>query len=109
MMKLTCTAMECVNNSSGLCTAKKIKVIGEYTHYGSNTHCYTFGEKVTENTISNASNINFLGEMVPNVDCTAEECYYNKNRICGANSIMVSGGATHSMDGTACETYEERR
>lgn len=119
MMKLTCTATKCVNNDSGLCSAKNIKVIGEYTHYGAATHCYTFREDTVKNAISNSSNINFAGQMKqvfssddilmnPEVACTAEECYHNHNGMCVANSIMVSGGLTDSMDGTACKTYVEK-
>jgi len=47
-----------------------------------------------------------------NVKCGVENCHYNNNRTCHANSLEVNAlgdGHARTSDGTCCTTFVERK
>jgi hypothetical protein len=115
---LSCSATNCVNNMSGVCSAITINVFGSNAHSSQNTKCETFAEKGIKNALSNALNMNVVGEvkqvfnsesivMSPNIRCNASSCMHNENNLCAADNIMVSGMGAITSDRTKCETFKE--
>jgi len=113
---LTCSAVNCVHNVNGLCSANKIQVTGINASNSSGTQCGTFVEKSILNAITNMANMNVPGEirqllnnstisMSPKIGCEASNCRFNKDRICVANRIQVMGPGANTSAGTQCETF----
>ncbi len=113
---LSCSATNCVNNMSGICSAGTIHITGATAHTSESTQCETFAEKGLKNSLANVLNMNLVGEikqaftnetieMSPNIKCEARNCRYNHDELCHAPNIMVNGmGALHS-ERTRCETF----
>jgi hypothetical protein len=115
---LSCSATNCVNNMSGVCSAITINVFGSNAHSSEKTQCETFVEKGIKNALSNVLNMNVLGEvkqafnsgsivMSPNIRCNAASCLHNENNLCAADNIMVSGMGAITSERTKCETFKE--
>jgi hypothetical protein len=115
---LSCSATNCVNNMSGLCSASTINVFGSNAHSSESTQCETFAEKGLKNSLSNVLNNNIIGEfqqvfnsesimMSPSIRCSATSCVYNENNLCSADNIMVSGVGAITSVRTQCETFKE--
>ncbi|MDP4090449.1 MAG: DUF1540 domain-containing protein [Bacillota bacterium] len=114
--RLSCSAVNCVHNMSGLCSANRILVNGMSAHSSSGTQCETFAEKGLKNAITHFTNINISGEirqlmdrdgihMYPEVGCNAVSCRYNDDRKCQADGLMIMGAHAETSDGTYCETF----
>ena len=43
------------------------------------------------------------------LDCTVDNCVYNKSKCCCKGDIMVGGKQAKDMDGTCCESFSEKR
>ena len=116
---LSCTATNCVNNLSGICSANTINVSGLSAHTSESTQCETFAEKGLKNSLSNVLNMNVLGEikqvfnngsieMSPSIRCEAVNCLHNSKEICAAENIMVNGIGALTSAKTECETFEPK-
>lgn len=115
---LSCSATNCVNNMSGVCSAITINVFGSNAHSSEKTECETFAEKGIKNALANALNMNVVGElkqvfnsesivMSPSIRCSAISCIHNENNLCDADNIMVSGIGAKTSGKTQCETFRE--
>lgn len=115
---LSCTATNCVNNMSGICSASTINVSGSNAHSSEGTQCDTFAEKGLRNSLANVLNMNVVGEikqvfnsesieMSPNIRCNARNCEHNEDNLCAADNIMVNGLGALTSGRTQCETFEE--
>lgn len=119
MGKLGCSAMNCVNNVSGLCSANVILIKGHNASTSSGTECSTFAEKSFRNAVTSVANTNYVGEvkqmfsdnseilMSPDVQCEARKCLYNKRGLCSADNLVVFGPGAINAYGTVCETFIE--
>jgi hypothetical protein len=117
--KLSCSAVSCVNNMNGLCSANSINVRGSVAHTSSGTECETFAQKGFMNAVRNLGNMNIAGEirqlvrgddaveMSPGIRCAAVNCVYNMNRVCGASNVQIYGPGAATSEGTECETFRE--
>lgn len=116
--KLSCSAVNCVNNMNGLCSANVINVRGSEAHTSSGTDCETFAQKGFVNAFKNLGNMNIAGEirqlvkrdeveMSPGIKCGAANCVYNVNRACSANNVQIYGPGAATSEGTECETFRE--
>ena len=115
---LSCSATNCVNNMSGLCSADTINVFGSNAHSSEKTQCETFAEKGIKNALANVLNNNIVGEfqqvfnsesivMSPSIRCNATSCTHNENNLCAADNVMVSGIGAITSGRTQCETFKE--
>ncbi len=115
---LSCSATNCVNNMSGLCSAGTINVFGPSARSSESTQCETFAEMGLRNSLANVTNMNVVGEfkqvfnsesivMSPIIRCNAARCIHNKNNICAADNVMVSGVSAITSLRTQCETFKE--
>lgn len=114
MSKLICSAINCLNNIDGLCTARNI-----YIKQGVNrkTYCETFASRTFKNALASMTNINFAGEirqafnkkdivMSPNIVCSADKCSYNMKGECVALNVQIYGVTCNNSQCTQCETFE---
>jgi hypothetical protein len=113
---LSCSALNCVHNLGGLCSANSIEVVGYNATSSSHTHCKTFAEKNLKNALTHVANMNIPGEirqlfsnsgvhMSPKIHCEAVECAYNEQRICAAPRVQIVGDSADTTDDTNCETF----
>ncbi|MBU3179668.1 DUF1540 domain-containing protein [Clostridium psychrophilum] len=116
---LSCTATNCVNNMSGICSASTINISGVKAYTTEATQCETFSQKGLKNSINNVLNMNVVGEikqvfnndtieMSPSIRCDAINCMHNSKKICAAENIMVNGIGAVSSVKTECETFKEK-
>lgn len=117
-VKLSCSALGCVQNMSGLCGANSIEIFVSNAHCSAATQCNTFSEKGLKNAITNMVNMNVVGEvkqiftessieMSPKIECEAVACRYNDNKLCCATNIQIIGSSTEGKEDTQCETFTE--
>lgn len=115
---LTCTATNCVNNISSICSARTIHVSGSDAHSSEETQCENFAEKGLKNSLINVLNMNVIGElkqsfnsesieMSPRIRCDAKNCKHYEDKICLAEDIVMYGKDALSNEKTECETFEE--
>ncbi|WP_298842429.1 DUF1540 domain-containing protein [Clostridium sp.] len=115
---LSCTATNCVNNMSGICSAETINILGSNVHSCEETQCETFAEKGLKNSINNVFNMNVVGEikqifnndkiqMSPRIGCEVTNCLHNRDEECVAHNIMVHGRGALKSEKTECETFKE--
>jgi len=116
---LSCTATNCVNNMSGICSASTIEILGSNAHSREETQCDTFAEKGLKNSFNNVFNMNVIGEvkqafnnetieMSPKIICEVINCMYNADDKCEAHNIMVYGKDAICCEKTECETFKEQ-
>ncbi|MBX4263592.1 DUF1540 domain-containing protein [Clostridium estertheticum] len=115
---LSCTATNCVNNMSGICSASTINILGSNVHSKEETQCETFAEKGLKNSFNNVLNMNVIGEikqafnndkieMSPKIECQVINCVHNRDEECVAHNIMVNGREALSSEKTECQTFKE--
>jgi hypothetical protein len=115
---LSCNALNCVHNTSGLCSANKILVDGMSASTSNETNCHTFAEKGLKNALTNMLNMNVAGEMrqifnkssismSPEIACEATKCVYNMDKVCSAQNVQIIGSSANTSDDTKCETFRE--
>lgn len=118
-LELSCSALDCVHNLSGLCSANKIHVLGAGAHSSTETMCDTFA-KGFKNAVTHVTNMNVAGEikqlftnstieMSPIIKCEAINCIYNEERVCRADNVMIYGPRADGSEGTQCETFRKGR
>lgn len=118
-VQLSCSALSCVHNMSGLCSAGTIHVLGSGAHTSNQTMCNTFAEKGFKNAVTHLPNMNVVGEvkqlftknsieMNPGVKCEAVNCTYNDGRACHADYVQIYGPRANASEGTQCETFIQR-
>ncbi|MDP4145042.1 MAG: DUF1540 domain-containing protein [Bacillota bacterium] len=120
MADLMCSALSCVNNLNGFCSATVIHVYGESAGYSDETKCNTFAEKGIINAFSNLANMNIPGEirqlfsgntieMSPIIKCDAVKCVYNKHEKCSAKNVEIIGDKLEKSKITKCDTFINKR
>jgi len=117
---LSCSATNCVNNISAICSARTIHISGKDAHSSEGTQCENFAEKGLKNSLINVLNMNVVGEfkqvfnsdsieMSPRIRCEAINCKHNEKKLCLAENILVYGKDALCSEKTECETFEEEK
>lgn len=115
---LSCTATDCVNNMSGICSAITIHVSGSNAHNSEATQCKTFAHRGLKNSVTNVLNMNVVGEikqvfnhesivMNPRIKCEATNCVHNAKKVCVAENIMIEEVGELDTLKTQCDTFKE--
>lgn len=115
---LSCSALNCVHNMSGLCSANQIHVIGGNAYTSAETMCDTYAEKGIGNAFAHITNVNIGGQlkqvftnrsiqMSPVIKCDAMICAYNEDRACSAPNVQIHGSDASTSEGTQCETFRK--
>lgn len=116
MGDLICSAVNCVNNVEGLCSAVNIHVNGKSALNSAQTSCRTFAEKGFMNALSSIPNTNVVGEikqifnaediaMSPHIICDAVNCRHNSSGLCCAGYIQINGAGSRHGGDVNCETF----
>jgi hypothetical protein len=114
MSKLICSAINCLSNIDGLCTAKTIHINGGLAK---KTYCETFSNRTLKSALASMTNINLVGEirqafnkdnivMNPNILCRASDCSYNMKGQCVALNVQIYGATCNNNQCTQCETFQ---
>lgn len=115
---LSCTATDCVNNVSGICSAITIHVLGLTANNSEATRCKTYSQKGLKNSLANVLNLNVVGElkqvfnheaivMNPRVRCEAINCIHNEEKVCRAKNLLIEGISELDTVKTHCDTFKE--
>lgn len=100
MTRLDCSVHNCANNNDNYCCISSIYVGGRNAKKKSNTDCESFIKK-------NNGFTNCTVNPNPNVEisCEANNCIYNSNNICTAESITVTGKCANCTEDTICSSF----
>ncbi|MGL5417536.1 MAG: DUF1540 domain-containing protein [Clostridium sp.] len=120
MTTLGCSVQKCVNNEGGFCGANSILISGADAYTSHQTQCENYEPETILNAFKAIPNTNFLGELAqivstrdeikitPEVVCTAENCLYNNEGMCGATNIIIIENNINRKR-NQCETFIEGR
>lgn len=100
MPSLVCNVSTCGHNKSNLCCKEGIQVGGENAFTSEATCCESFTEKTKDFLNSTET-----PQASMSVICEAENCVYNKIRMCNAESISIAGGPVSSAGKTECNSF----
>ncbi|MEA4920238.1 MAG: DUF1540 domain-containing protein [Clostridiaceae bacterium] len=105
MTDLKCSATTCQHNQSNLCVLNAIHVDGSAACHSSETSCSSFAPKT--NSFTNSVN---KADAKPEtkIKCHAQECVYNKDMLCSADSVQISGPSADRAVETECATFKAR-
>lgn len=103
MPLLVCSAQSCVYNDGMYCSKGDILVGGEEAKTSCETCCTSFKERTME---SGKSSMGTPSQKIE-VACEATECQYNKNRVCDAGKIDISGASARKSEQTECSTFRK--
>lgn len=99
MTKLTCGVYSCAHHKGNCCCNSNIKVSGKEACSCDETCCDSYAPKGNENAVV-TQNPNPTLE----IECSAEECIYNKEHKCHANNVSINniGSAAN------CSTFTKK-
>ena len=108
MNKVECNVDNCSHFSNNYCGLDQIKVDGPAAKEKYQTCCLSFDEK--KPGMSNSSVSSSSASIQTGISCKAENCAYNSNSKCDADSICVgcSAGNPTVKSSTECDTFIER-
>lgn len=98
---LDCTVKTCHFNVDERCSLDKIKVEGKDAHTTEGTECHSFKPR-KENCHSNVVG---MPDAHSKIECSAENCHYNKNHECHAENIGIVGSDACEKRDTECVTF----
>lgn len=104
MTRLDCSVTGCVHNAENCCCRGSITVDGKTAKDKCGTCCASFDEK----TGSGFKNVFKTPEGELRVSCEAENCIYNKNKLCSADHIGIVGGNATEAHQTECSAFKAR-
>lgn len=105
MTQLKCSANTCLSNCSGLCALNGIHVDGSTACKCSETCCGSFTPKM-DSTTNSINRIDVRPDT--KIKCHANECVYNKNMQCSADSVQIAGPGADRCGDTQCATFKTR-
>lgn len=105
MNKIECTVDNCSHNNRGTCYANRVNIGGKGADSSCETCCGSFLDKLNYSTLTNNTNSNGACDCLV---CNVVSCGYNNNKLCGAESISVSGNNVNIYSQTSCQTFKER-
>lgn len=102
MTNLKCLAHNCGHNKDNYCCKDSILVEGKNAQTPAATSCASFVLKEGKGC--------FEGECPScstNIECSAETCVFNEDKLCRATEIEVAGVEAISSDKTECESFKK--
>lgn len=102
MPDLVCSVENCTYNKEHLCALNEIKVGGEQATNSESTCCDSFRDQ--RDSFSNCENCG-CGTKRTDVECEAENCVFNEECKCHADSIDVCGCGATKARATECSTF----
>ena len=105
MNKINCNVENCSHNSTGICYANRINVGGKGATDAYETCCGSFLDKRHYSTLTNNTNADGPCDCIV---CSAENCTYNNNKLCYAETIQVSGDNVNMYTEAMCSTFQTK-
>ena len=102
MPSLVCSAQSCVYNNGMYCSKGDIKVGGDNAETSEETCCTSFRARTSEGAKSSMGTPSQKIEVA----CEACECMYNKDCVCDADKIGISGASACKCEQTECSTFQ---
>lgn len=102
MPKLKCSVSNCAHHCDDLCCLNHIGVGADHADNPEETCCTNFMEQ------SGATNSAENPNDALDVGCHAENCTFNENHQCSADSIDISGQGACNCTDTCCSSFCER-
>ena len=100
MTDIYCSVTKCAHNKEHCCCLENVKVGGENANSTEGTRCDSF---IKEHATMS------LGESICHctlIDCEAENCRYNCEGECCAESIDICGEKSCNCGETCCTTFK---
>lgn len=105
--KLQCQVTSCRHYRDNLCTLPGINVEGPAARESDQTACASFEERT-----AGASNMMYAQNATTDsaISCKAENCTYNENYRCNADSVLVGCTCNDvtTKSGTKCCTFKNK-
>jgi len=102
---LKCDVVSCVHNAERCCCKGAILVEGDSAKDVEDTFCASFYEKAEDSFRNVYESPNYSLQ----IDCEAENCVYNEDCECQADSVGICGGKRcDCAEDTACATFKCR-
>ncbi|MGI6031218.1 MAG: DUF1540 domain-containing protein [Eubacteriales bacterium] len=108
MPSLQCNVTNCANNCEQHCCRPIIKVEGQEASKACDTSCRNFvqqGHQPTSGAVPGAysqANLNI------DIKCAATGCAYNRNHMCSAPSVDITGMGASQSGQTECHTFRAK-
>lgn len=99
---LSCSVDNCVHNQNCMCELEEIAVKGRKAEKQESTCCSTFCD--CSGSLSNETVDPPISEN-SHIRCSANNCDYNKNCECHADSVDVNGKGANYASSTECGTF----
>lgn len=99
MTKLQCNVNSCSSYNKGYCCRPCIHVNGATAHMCSETNCQSYSENT--NQMTSGCQYNNPNQIL-DISCDANQCLYNHNHKCTADSISINSGCS----GTECSSFK---
>jgi len=103
MIKINCAVENCSHNNCGTCYANRINVEGNGAKNAETTCCASFLDKRHYSTLTNNT---YAEGPCDCIVCSAENCTYNNNKLCTADTIQVKGHDAQIYTETICSTFK---
>lgn len=101
MVDLNCCVTTCTHNEDNCCCKQQILVEGESAVTKDSTCCSSFSKRGDDSFKNSYETANTSLK----VDCDAERCVYNKEHVCHADHIGISGSNASTSNETLCSTF----
>ncbi|MDD6212162.1 MAG: DUF1540 domain-containing protein [Clostridiales bacterium] len=98
---LDCSVATCVHNEENRCCLNSILVDGQNAEKEEETKCSSFAHR-TEGCCNRCGEDPKVKLVV---DCKAVDCIYNKDRLCSASHIDISGRQAKNSEETLCASF----
>ncbi|GAA0717078.1 DUF1540 domain-containing protein [Clostridium malenominatum] len=107
MERISCDVLNCSHNKEAACYANVINVGGLKAKNSSHTSCGSFLDSAHYGTLTN--NANNPGSPCSAITCNVQNCIYNSDKLCNAESIKVTGDDVQVYTQANCSTFEPKQ
>ena len=106
MSELICSASNCINYEHGLCARPVIRIDGDNAQRSRDTFCNSFSHRFPGAANQIFSDV--FAEKSTDIKCSTEECAYNRENCCMADSVEISGSGASESGETECVTFKRK-
>ncbi|WP_238915933.1 DUF1540 domain-containing protein [Clostridium sp. YIM B02555] len=105
MERINCNVSNCSHNKTGICYSNRVDIGGMSANSTQGTCCGSFLHEYHYSQLTN--NTNSQGQCDA-LTCNVESCIHNSNRLCGLESVYVSGNGAQIYSETRCSSFDSK-
>ncbi|MCR1949591.1 MULTISPECIES: DUF1540 domain-containing protein [Clostridium] len=114
MNRLACNVRKCNYNFFGICDNDKIKIVNKLNDE-IKTSCVTFEKyKISKRVFMMGKTDLYIDKLYkindkllfPHIECNAEKCFYNKEKTCYSNYVMIKSIKENGKFERRCECFK---